>query len=334
MRKSYYCDKISQTLHFLPDKVKFCCSYVEGPGIDIGESTSNIEERILLKREEIENNLAKGVIPRECIGCKEIKENTEYKRRERNPILRFLKKLFEEKKTLLAKHIIVDHFKQCDCSCVYCSQKYLYPDVMQNYDLLPIIKHLYSKKMISKDSLKVEFQGGGIAVLNEFEDLLKEFSKNNCKNYEILTNNIKYIPFTDLAGSDSEIDVCISLDSGCRETYKQLKGVDAFDTVVENIKKLLENPNIHLSLKYIIVNGINDNKDELTKFIDVALSLNVPIIKLEIDFRDMLWNKDFTIPQHYPELFDYAESYCEGKGIIYSKLPFTYDFLGKGNTNT
>lgn len=320
MRKSYFCRKLETTLHFLPDSIKFCCSCAEGAGMKIDDFSNLDKQKIIEKRKEYISLLKKGVIPSECRGCVEYKEISLKDR---------IYNLFSRKQEAEVSHIIIDHFKSCCCSCVYCSQKKLYPDVKQNYELLPVIKDLYSSGMIS-DNLKAEFQGGNISMLKEFEALMKEFAAHNCDDFVILMNGIKYIPLLETIGNNYKSHICISLDAGTRETFAKIKAVDAFDTVIDNIKKLRLKSCAAVSLKYIIVQGINDNIEELKHFLETAENLgNINPVILEIDYNDTLLNrnKKFIIPKHYYEMFDYAEKFCREKNINYTVYPYTKSLL-------
>jgi len=320
MRKSYFCRKLETTMHFLPDSIKFCCSCAEGAGIKIDDFSNLDKQKIIEKRKEYISLLNKGFIPSECRGCVEYKEISLKER---------ICSLFQKKTPPKISHIIIDHFKICSCSCVYCSQKKLYPDIKQNYELLPVIKDLYSSEMIS-DNLKAEFQGGDISMLKEFEALMKEFNAHNCDDFVILTNGIKYMPLLETIGSNDKSHICISLDSGTRETFAEIKSVDAFDTVIDNIKKLRRKSNAAVSLKYIIVQGMNDNIEELKHFLGTAENLgNINPVILEIDYNDTLLNrnKKFKIPEHYYEMFDYAEKFCRSRNINYTVYPYTKSLL-------
>ena len=164
MTKSYKCEKLESTLHFLPDKIKFCCSNAAGVGMDIKNYNKTDKTELIKTKNYYIGLLAKGIIPNECRGCIHYKENSFWK-------------FFKKNKNILINHIIIDHYKECDCNCIYCSQKIIYKDSKQKYQLLPLIKDLYRKNIIDKKNLKVEFQGGNVSMLKEF-DALKTITVN------------------------------------------------------------------------------------------------------------------------------------------------------------
>ena len=325
MFKSYYCEKLEKTLHFLPDKVKFCCSCAQGPGIELTDFSHIDKDKIISEKERIRLLLENGQIPKECEGCVEYKQRS-FKEQ--------LKKFFEkEEKKYLIRHVIVDHFKQCDCNCIYCSQRYIYKEIDQKYELLPIIKQLYELKMIDETILKAEFQGGGIAALKEFDSLMTEFYKHGCCDFVILMNGIKYLPILEKIGNNPKSHICISLDAGTKETFYKIKGIDAFEQTIQNIKTLRKKSQAHIALQYIVVKEINDNLDELKKFLNIVLEIGgIEPVSIEIDYRNTLLSQEkFIIPKHYYDMFNYAEKFCIDNGIWYMLSPYTRSILQKGS---
>lgn len=322
MKKSYYCEKLEKTLHFLPNEIKFCCSCAEGIGIKLKNNSQIDKKKIEKAKNKYIKELEKGNIPKQCIGC------PDYKEQERPR----LKELLFSKKEVKVSHIIVDHFKQCDCSCVYCSQKILYPDVKQNYELLPLIKQLYESGIIGED-LWVEFQGGNISMLKEFDSLMDEFQKQGCEKFAFLINGIKYIPYVEKLKNAEKSFVCISLDSGTKETFAKIKNVDAFEQTIENIKKLDQNTNILIELKYVIIKGVNDNLEELIRFLNIAKSVSsLSNVILEMDYRDILFavEERFNVPAHYYDMFNYAENYCKENNMPFAVRNYAKAILEKG----
>ena len=129
------------------------------------------------------------------------------------------------------------------------------------------------------------------------------------------------MPQLENLSNNPESFVCVSLDCGTKETFQKIKNVDAFEQTIENIKKLRDNSNLSLMLKYIVIKGINDNPEELKSFLNISKDLiKRGCILLEIDFRDTLMNhyNNFKVPNHYKELFNLAENYCKENNINFS----------------
>jgi len=60
-----------------------------------------------------------------------------------------------------------------------------------------------------------------------------------------------------------------SLDAGTRETFQKIKQVDRFDKVVENLKRYPLDKT-RFSIKYIFLEGINDNETDIDGFYEIA----------------------------------------------------------------
>lgn len=327
MNKRYTCKRLNETLNFDALKVFYCCATRTGPSIDV-PSPNRIKD-ILKKRASLIRMLDRGIVPNECIGCFDLKEQENSK-----PLI-----ISQFSKLPKANMIIVKHFKQCDCSCVYCCEQYLSkrkivlkPKKSDYYDLLPIIKELYKQDMIDTKDLDVHFQGGNVSVLEEFDSLLNEFMKNGVKRVEIATNGIEYLPQIAQIADKTFVDVNISIDSGTRETFKKIKTVDKFDSVVENLKKYAKLP-ILLRLKYILVRGYNDNKEEIEKYINLMKETGITNSELMIDQCDseFISGGEFKIPQYYYELFEFYIKKCEENNIKATVWEYIKEILDKGS---
>ena len=193
------------------------------------------------------------------------------------------------------------------------------------YDLLPIIKELYKKDIIDKKELNV-------SVLEEFEDLVNIFIKNGVKRIEIATNGIKYLPIIENIVDKTFVDINVSIDSGCRETFKAIKTVDKFDDVVENLKKYSKLP-LLLRLKYILVRGVNDNQEEISKYINLMKSIGISNSELMIDQCDseFIQGNEFKIPDYYYKLFKFYKEECIQNNIEPHVWEYVDKILEKGS---
>jgi molybdenum cofactor biosynthesis enzyme MoaA len=185
--------------------------------------------------------------------------------------------------------------------------------------------------MIDKEELDVHFQGGNVSVLDEFDDLVNIFMQNGVKRVEIATNGIKYLPQIAQIADKTFVDVNISIDAGCRETYKRIKTVDKFDDLVENLKKYVKLP-ILLRLKYILVRGYNDNREELEKYINLMKETGITNSELMIDQCDseFISGGEFKIPDYYYDLFRFYIDKCEENGIKATVWEYIKEILDKG----
>lgn len=184
--------------------------------------------------------------------------------------------------------------------------------------------------MIDKEKLYIDFQGGNISCLKNHEEIINTFLTRGVGTIYIPTNNIVYMPIIEELLKCKKGELCTALDSGCRETYLKIKQVDKFDKSIENIKRYIASAgNDSIIIKYIIVNGYNDNIEEFKMFLNKMIELNVKIIVLDIDYRDII-DGAFKIPQNYYDILDYAKETCKINNIDLGIPPYTKQVFDRG----
>lgn len=327
-KKYYSCDFLNNELGFFTGRIAGCCSGYDG--VDYAKITSpddkvSWNEILKIKKDSI-RLLEKGIIPEGCKNCYKIKP-------------------YEKAKNYKFNRIILNYYQQCNCGCIYCSQRedtkgeiVLEKRPSKFYNLMPHVKELYKKNLLDVEDLIVDFQGGDLSVLDEFEPLIEEFLKNGVKSFVFATNNIIYQPMIAKALNQTQGMFVTSLDCGSEDMYKKIKRVDKFNDVIENLRRYKEeitNPSVSIMVKYIIVQNLNDNVEEIEKFINCMKQLQIKTIQLEINYHDVLMCKDkkFVLPKHYKGLFEFAEKKCKESEINFTIWEHTRKVLEKGEFN-
>ncbi|MCR5261695.1 MAG: radical SAM protein [Candidatus Gastranaerophilales bacterium] len=182
--------------------------------------------------------------------------------------------------------IIFDHFTKCNCDCVYCythEDKKKYNSV-QGYNVLPVIKDMVERGIFIPGG-QIGFGGGEPTMLEEFEDLIHYLLDNGFDNISIPTSAVKYSPVIEKGVSQGKIHVKNSIDSGCRETFAMIKGLDAFDTVVKNMKRYasVKIDDCDVISKYIICPGYNDRKSEIDKWLDTCKKIGIEYAEVSVE---------------------------------------------------
>lgn len=319
LKKSYMCPLLNTNLHFTSrNTLEPCCSANIGPAFVTDLSKKNsIKDFVEIKQKYIKS-LKNGKIPQCCKNCVHL---TEYKETENFKI----------------DKITLNHYTQCNCACVYCTQgnrtiQKIKEDANSPvlFDVLKFINELYDNNLIDTEKLYIDFQGGNISCLKNSGEIIDNFLKRGVGTIYIPTNNIVYMPVIETLLKSKKGEFCTALDAGTRETYLKIKQVDKFDKSVENIRKYInEAGNSSIIIKYIIVNGYNDNIEEFKTFMDLMQELNVKIVVVDIDYRDII-DKPFTIPEHYYEIFEYAKKTCSENNISLGIPPYTKSVLERG----
>lgn len=322
--KQFFCDELNNTLVFFHDRIMSCCSgqigsvYIEGYK---GEKI-NWKDFIKIKNEAFTLLNENDIKNSPCNGC--------FFLRNKNSDDVILKKY---------NTLSISHWTHCNCGCIYCSRIYssqgkitLKPQKSEYYDMLPIVKELYKEDLLDKENLKICIQGGDISVLEEFEDLIKEFIKNGFAHIDILSNNIKYQPLVKKLLEMNKASFITSLDCADRKTYYKLKRVDKFQDTVNNLKKYAENGNgKDITVRYIVIENVNDSVKMISNFIDLVSEIGIGTVDFMIDNKYSLFSDlDKTpLPKHYKNLYFVIKKLCEEKNINLFLLPQMKNIVNK-----
>lgn len=182
--------------------------------------------------------------------------------------------------------IVIDHFTKCNCNCIYCytAENKKYYNSLKTYNLYPILKDMVDKKILRKNG-SIGFGGGEPVLLPEFDKIIDLLIKNNFDDIRVPTSGIKYSKMIEKGISTGQLSVNISLDCSSKETYKRIKQVNAFDIVCKNLKKYAkaQKNSYNVICKYIIIPGINDNKEEIDNWLKFNKENNIGIIVIDIE---------------------------------------------------
>ena len=193
----------------------------------------------------------------------------------------------------------------CNAKCNYCA--YSHVEKGYRYNVVPFVKELIENNILTKDA-EIYMSGGEITIYPEFEELLSLLLNHVYSRIEILTNGIRYSDAIFNCFKEDKCSLIVSLDSGTKETFKSIKSVDCFDRVVDNLSKYLSaSPEArnHLLLKYIIIDNFNDNKDEITKFIEISKSIGIKQVRIDIDYEKYKFERNLNVPKSYLDLVNH-----------------------------
>jgi wyosine [tRNA(Phe)-imidazoG37] synthetase (radical SAM superfamily) len=139
------------------------------------------------------------------------------------------------------------------------------------------------------------------------------------KDWELLvpTNGIQFNKdLAKLMGQGRVKDLMVSFDSGTRDTYSKVHGVDCFDKVIHNLLRYIETSGFKdcISMKYIILEGVNDNEADFEGFISIAAELKLNVI---------ISNDNFTLPNPMSDNVRRAMTSLVNK-LLKNKLPIIF----------
>ncbi len=253
---------------------------------------------LLANINKIRENTKKGIIDSHCAGCFGLQEqdwddNTKF------------------------KWIQIAHWSECNCNCTYCyrlASDFVKPK--KRYKLMPVIKELDKLGVLDYNG-ELAYSGGEPASLREFDDITNFFLKKGEKLIMVHTNAIKPVKSVLNGLKTDTISVTASVDCGDREKFKQIKQVDAYNKVMDTLKKYVKaqgNNKKMVRSKYIIIPKVNDTKQDVDKWLDETERVGIQQVILDFE-ADWLSRNSSNIPEYIDELFKYMEDSIKKRGL-------------------
>lgn len=180
----------------------------------------------------------------------------------------------------------------CQCHCIYCDIGHdkQYSQTNENteaaYEKMFETLELALKSGIIAQNATWQISSGEIAI-HPYHDRILNLVKG--KRAVFYTNAMKYDE--DIAQNlhdNPGSAINLSIDSGTPETWYKVKGVNNFNKVLDNLNKYFEASSAkgnQITLKYIILPGINDNRKDFEGVIEIMKSLKVKHLTLARDTR-------------------------------------------------
>lgn len=267
------CRWLEHGISFNTDHTEMCCLRChKGGGRIVLQDSLNPQkfdwEKVFEIKKEYVENAKKNILPKECEGCFELS-----------------KRNWEKGQYIDTLHF--DYWTKCNCNCVYCytsknKQEY---NKLESYKILPILEDMIEKKLF-KPTGEITFAGGEPTLLDEFDDIVDLFLKNDTK-LKIHSSGLIFDETIAKGIEKGKITLVLSADSGCSETYKKIKQTDAFGTFWENAKRYGEyqpkDNKFLVATKYILIPEINDNKAEIRKWINMNKKAGLKCIASDVE---------------------------------------------------
>ncbi len=236
------------------------------------KTSGSVNERIAHWKEyvtKLSDDINKG-IPNACDGCKHLKEG------------------FYPREVAKLDYICfaTNHPGDvCNLRCSYCFVQNRFEKFKENKDGMTTyetIKQLSQMPEYDSPNITVELSNGELCA-NKYCNEIFDILLNTKWKVRFVTNMTIYNEkFAEFLKTGRTVNVLTSLDSGTAETYKKIKQVDCLDKVVENLKKYpLDKAN--LRLKYIFLEGVNDNEEDVNGFYNIVKEVNCKAIMISSD---------------------------------------------------
>ena len=321
------CRHLLGGITFFFDEVRCCCSNNKGITFEENYKGGKIFDVQKMKeyRNQVIENCKKGIIPENCKNCIELCE-----------------KEWDEKP--LIDEIYLLHWDHCNCGCVYCLQmehgEFLLTESKKSryYDVFPILKEIYSQGLVSKD-VHFEIVGGDLTILDEADDIINLVIDNGVGRMSFHSSVIGYSKGIERALKECNCDFDFSIDCGSRDLYKKIKRTDSFDKVIENLKRYLSSSPTakdKLVAKYILIDGLNDNVQEVEKWIDLIHDLGIQKCKIDVNFKKFFpeyQDSEPEVPKHYFDIFDVLNNKASQYNMEVCNWEFTDSIMEEARLN-
>ena len=298
------CSNIQNGLRFEYNSIKLCCFM----GTDTPEPLflkkdyygEKLDLNALMEQiNTIRENQKNGITDSHCKGCFGLQE----------------REWDESNKKF--KWLQVAHWSECNCGCIYCYRFWdNFEKPKKRYRIMPIIKELDKMGLIDYDG-ELAYSGGEPASLREFDDITNFFLKKGERIIMVHTNAIKPVKSVLKGLGTDTMSVTVSVDCGDREKFKQIKRVDAYNKVVDTLKKYVKAQGSNKRMvrsKYIIIPNVNDTKEDVDKWIEETLKIGIQTVILDFE-SDWLARNPNNIPQHIDDLYDYIVETTKNRGL-------------------
>lgn len=183
-------------------------------------------------------------------------------------------------------YIIFNEMGRCNCKCLYCNYKErLGRDVSSDVDVVELYEIMCKKGFDESEGI-VELCNGEITIHPDKKRIYEALSRTNIM---FLTNGLIKDEeiFKRLQNGKGILNV--SIDSGTKNTFMAIKGVDGYERVKNNLRYYAKTRKGKIYLKYILLPGINDNQKDMDGFVGLCKELSVDMAHVSYDL-----NKDYS----------------------------------------
>lgn len=194
------------------------------------------------------------------------------------------------------RQVLINHHRNyCNCRCTYCPFWNVHPKP-RLFSVAPLLQSLLEQQVIA-DDCTFAWGGGESTLLPEFDEQVIMLADRGYRHF-IHTNAVRYSPAIAEVLRRGQAVVNISLDSGDAESYARIKGIDAWDRVVDTLgryRNVLARPE-SLEIKYII-NRDSAHPQLILKFFDLCRRLDIHKVLYAFDIHDKPWERYFPLAE-------------------------------------
>ncbi len=265
------CYSLEHAMIVMTPGISLCCALGDNrntpPMIEWENTLDETIDKFLSIREKLISDLKAGKRDTPCEGCRELR-NTYWNRGRK------------------IESLALSPGYPCQLGCIYCDlpsnarcvkDHPEYKGLTDKIDLIALCEYLEKHQLLDVGE-PVNISGGEISILPQRGKLLDFLSRYPL---QIFSNAIVYDErIAKLIAREGSFLNC-SIDAGTRETYAQVKGLDAFDSVLNTLKRYSEEGG-NIRLKYILLSKNTSSKD-VEGFLKIVEELKIPHLLVSCD---------------------------------------------------
>lgn len=160
----------------------------------------------------------------------------------------------------------------CNFRCIYCFSENQLKRLKNDEDgftTYEILRQLSEMPEYDTSDFNIQLSNGEFCANKHYNEIFDVLLKTKWKVVFLTNMSIYNEKFAQFLETGRAVRVLVSLDAGTPETYKKVKGVDCLEKVVNNLKKYPLHKT-KLCLKYIFLEGINDNDADVDGFYEIV----------------------------------------------------------------
>ena len=189
----------------------------------------------------------------------------------------FYRKSIKLEQFLLSQELKYD---ACNFKCIYCAaSKRLerIKGVTEGYTSYDVLQQLSEIPELDTEELTIRLANGEFTVNRYFNEMADVISKTKWKILLQSNMSVYREKLAELMENHRLTKTMVSLDAGTSETFKKIKQRDMFNKVLGNLSKYPVNK-ANLNLKYIFLEGLNDNETDIDGFCEIAKKFGAQIM--------------------------------------------------------
>ena len=289
-----YCGWLHRSLSFYPEAALFCCYTGKIPGVYYDGGELPVE-----KIKQVRNALIEGLDGdmnkpiEDCI----IYDPMAQTRAERLggpakshpckgcPCIERRHAVSSPPAHLSLNYLAFNSFFYCNSKCDYCVRYDTKPG--DGYSIARVVDQLFKAGSI-RPTCRVHFAGGEPTLNKEYMQVLSDLTGRGYA-VGVHTNAIRFAPEIEKALAAGDAYIRVSLDSGDRDSFRAMKGVDKFDAVSNNIARYAAaaRGRSQFLLKYIVYDK-NNSRETLDRFVSFCKNHGVTHTIVAPNFFDGL----------------------------------------------